>query len=163
VSTARAARVPRRADAAEARAERVRRRAHLQVVDAPPPVPARRRSKAPAIVATCALVTVFLSLFGLVVFHTVLVQNQSEIDELDQQLGAEREQIEKRRLEIAELEAPERVIAVAESLGLIAPDEVVMLDPVPVEPDDAGTPGGVVAPVAGHEQAGAPTDGGATP
>jgi cell division protein FtsL len=166
MSTARAARA-RRLDAPDEVGTRGRR-THLTVVDEPRPTP--KRSKAPVLAAVVALVTVFLALFGLVVFHTVLVQNQSQIDGLDDQLTAEREQIKETRLEIAELEAPDRVIAVAESQGLIPPDEVVMLDAVvPTDAGPAPAPAGPPAPVQGHQsgahqQAGAaPGDTGATP
>lgn len=140
MSTARAVRPLRRHDVAEPAVDRRRRRAHLTVVDAPPEP--RRRSRGPAVAIAAGLVIVFLALFGLVAFHTVLVQNQSQIDELDERLAAEREVIEQARLEIAELEAPERVIAEAEALGLIAPDEVVMLDAV--ELDSPPAPGAAV-------------------
>lgn len=157
------ARPLRRSEAAPTRAPG--RRSHLQVVDSPPEP--RRRAKGPVLVVVASLVTVFLALFGLVVFHTVLVQNQSEIDDLDARLVAERELIKETRLEIAELESPDRVIAAAQSLGLIAPDEVVMLDAVelgpPPSPDVWSGPAGVEG-VGVHEQAGADAaDGGATP
>jgi cell division protein FtsL len=149
-----AARALRRSDAPDEGVDRVRR--HLRVVDAPAS-PARRRSKAPVLAGVGLLATVFLALFGLVVFHTVLLQNQSQIDGLDEQLTQEREQIKDRRLEVAELESPERVIAVAEAEGLVIPDEVVMLDAVPaVPPERAVGPTPAPQASAGEQAADAP-------
>lgn len=146
-----AARALRRSDAPDEGLERVRRRPHLRVVDGHAG-PSRRRSRTPVVAGVGVLVTVFVALLGLVVFHTVLVQNQSQIDGLDEQLTLERERIKDRRLEIAELESPERVIAVAESEGLVVPDDVVMLEAV--QPEIAnGVPRTASTPAPSGEQA----------
>jgi cell division protein FtsL len=125
------ARAARRADLrapAPAPAPRERTRPDLRLVR-PDERPRRRATR----LLTAALATVLvLALFGLVIFQTVLVQNQSRLDGLDQQVETEREQIERRELEITELESPERVIDEATStLGMIPPTDVPMIDEVP--------------------------------
>jgi cell division protein FtsL len=86
----------------------------------------------------------FASLFGLAVFHTMLVGSQSTLDRIEADLVEAEAETEQLRLDIAELEAPERILDVAtEDLGMVPPGEVVTLDP--------GAPGtGAADPAAGE-------------
>jgi cell division protein FtsL len=137
-------RAPRRdARSAAAPAEPLvapRRRPDLRVVDSERAPTTRRRPRGMVIAAAVAMVTIFLALFGLVVFHTVLVQHQSRLDDLDAQLAEQRDRGQDLSHEIAELESPDRIRTVAEQeLGLIPPPEVLMLDAVEPPPAAAGT------------------------
>jgi hypothetical protein len=110
-------REPRRADPNE-RGERPA----LRVV---PSTPARRSVGPVVFLAGLAL---FGSLFGLAVFHAMLVQSQSSLDELDAEITTARAHREELRLDIAELEAPERILAEARDRGMVPAEDVVVLD-----------------------------------
>ncbi len=73
-----------------------------------------------------AMSLLFLVLFGLAVFHTVLIGAQDQLDGLDARIEAEQDRQHRLRLRLAELESPERIVEVATGdLGMVAPDEVV--------------------------------------
>jgi cell division protein FtsL len=99
----------------------------------------------------------FVALLGLVVFQTVLVQRQSQLDDLDQQIESERDRIEQAELDVTELESPERIVEEARSdLGMVAPPEVGMLHEVlPGEaPLSEPIPGPPPVPQTGDRSAG---------
>jgi hypothetical protein len=79
--------------------------------------------------------------FGLVlavIFHVVLAQGQLELDHLSTEITRAQNQYEQRRLRVAKLSTPERVIAAAQALGLqLPPDPPVYLS-VPGAPVPAG-------------------------
>lgn len=92
-----------------------------------------------------AMSLLFLVLFGLAVFHTVLIGAQDQLDGLDARIEAEQDRQHRLRLRLAELESPERIVEVATGdLGMVAPDEVVWLSPVEgtTPPADDGRPAG---------------------
>lgn len=96
---------------------------------------------------TALCVLVFVGMLSLAAFHAVLVQGQIRLDGLDEAVAAQQEEYHRARLEVARLEAPERVVQEAMTrLGMVAPTEVVHLTPAeahhdgpPVDPaaDDA--------------------------
>jgi cell division protein FtsL len=89
------------------------------------------RRRAMSVVAALASVALFVSLFGLAVFHTYLVENQRDLDRLDTRISAADAQTEQLRLQYAELEAPDRIMQVAtDKLGMVVPQQVVTLPPV---------------------------------
>ena len=94
-----------------------------------------------------ALSVLFLVLFGLAVFHTVLIGAQGRLDELDSRIESEQDLQHRLRLELAELESPERIVdAATNDLGMVPPGEVVWLAPAgdgstSSEPDDGRTSG----------------------
>lgn len=96
-------------------------------------VAGRPRRRLVGVVVTLASLALFGSLFGLAVFHAMLVGGQSTIDDLEAELVTARAETEQLRLEVAALEAPERVLTVAGDLGMVPPSEVVTLTP-PVDP-----------------------------
>lgn len=103
------------------------RRRRLRVVEAPRP----QVSVLTMVLAGALLLTV---VFGVVAFHTLLVSNQSDLDDLDRRIEAEVARSEQLRLRAAELAAPERIVRVAsDELGMVTPEEVVWLEPVAVE------------------------------
>jgi cell division protein FtsL len=109
---------------------RDRRPPDLQVVE-----DARRHRGGVAFVVFLAGSALFASLFGLAVFHAMLVQGQSTIDSLDAQISEARSERDRLRLDLAEKEAPERILATAlDELGMLPPDDVVVLDARHLEP-----------------------------
>lgn len=71
-----------------------------------------------------ALIVVFGSLLGIVVVQTFIVQNRVKLDSVDTELSQARERNQQLRLEVIELEAPERILETATSrLGMVRPDE----------------------------------------
>ncbi len=123
------------------------RRDHLHVVR---PERARRPRFSPKV---GVLITglLFAGLFALAVVNTLLVQGQIRLDQLDGQVAEEQARYQELRLEVAGLESPERVVAVAQTrLGMVSPDDIVYLAPAePVddgeEPDAADSGSGVLA------------------
>lgn len=109
----------------------------------------RPRRRMVGVVVTLASLALFASLFGLAVFHAMLVGGQSTIDDLEAELVTARAETEQLRLEVADLEAPEHVLVVAGDLGMVPPSEVITLTPpadpsiAPAAPSGQGTePGG---------------------
>lgn len=75
-----------------------------------------------------------LCLFGVVVFHVLLTQNQFRLDKLQEQSLERQAEYDRLRLEVAELESPDRIIAAAHALGMITPPKVTYLAPTVQEP-----------------------------
>ena len=70
-----------------------------------------------------AILVVFGSLLGIVIVQTAIVQDRVELDRINVELEVAREQNRQLRFVLIELEAPERVIDVAEQrLGMVRPD-----------------------------------------
>ena len=71
-----------------------------------------------------AVLVVFGSLLGIVAVQTLIVQNRVQLDVVNTDLDAARERNRQLRLEVIELEAPERILETAVArLGMIRPDE----------------------------------------
>ena len=87
----------------------------------------RRRGRVLALVAVAA---VGVGLFALVASHVVLTQSQFRLDRLHAAAAAEQARYERLRLQVAQLEAPARVVAAAqERLGMVPPPGVTYLSP----------------------------------
>ena len=84
------------------------RRPQLRVVHESAP---RRISL--AVITVLVVGGIFLMLFGLVVVHTMLLQNQQRLDHLDAQVSDAQAHYQQLRLQVAQLEAPQRIIDVA--------------------------------------------------
>jgi cell division protein FtsL len=101
------------------------RRPQLRVVDEP-----TRRRLSLGVVTTLVVGAVFAVLFGLVVFHTLLLQNQQKLDHLNTQVSDAQGKYQSLRLQVAQLEAPQRIIDVAtQKLGMVPPDGTTYLTP----------------------------------
>ena len=88
---------------------------------------ATRRSR---LLAAGAAGLVGAVLFGLVAAHVVLTQGQLELDRLTARTTTEQARFERLRLEAAQLESPERVVAQAqERLGMVPAPDVTYLSP----------------------------------
>jgi cell division protein FtsL len=75
-----------------------------------------------------------LCLFGVVVFHVLLTQNQFRLDKLQEQSLERQAEYDRLRLQVAELESPDRIIASAQALGMVTPPKVTYLAPTVEEP-----------------------------
>ena len=86
----------------------------------------RRRRVRAAILAT--FVVMMGSLFALAAFHAMLASGQARLDTLESQVSDARSEYEHLRLEVAELEAPARIVREAqERLGMVPPPDVTYL------------------------------------
>jgi len=99
----------------------------------------RRQGPAPdrplrlALVATAVLTVV--TIFGAAIFHVLLIQSEFRLDRLHQEAAKEQARYEKLRLDVAQLSAPERIVATAQQrLGMVVPPQVAYLM-VPAPPD----------------------------
>jgi cell division protein FtsL len=111
------------------------RRPQLRVVDEPTP-----RRWTLGVITALVVGAVFAVLFGLVVFHTLLLQNQQKLDHLDAQVSDAQGKYQSLRLQVAQLEAPQRIIDVAtHELGMVPPDGTTYL--TPAAGSGAGTDG----------------------
>jgi len=98
---------------------------HLRVV-APREQARRRLTPAAGVMLTGLL---FVMLFAIAIAQTVLVQGQIHLDALDKQLAVEQARYRVLRNQVAEMESPARVVAAAQELGMVAPHDLVYLQP----------------------------------
>jgi hypothetical protein len=108
---------------------------HLRVV---PPNrrarPALRLSPRTGVILTVLL---FAALFCVAVSHALLIGGQARVDDLDQQVAAEQARYEELRRDVAELEAPQRILSEAtDELGMVPGGDPVWLSPDEPAPDD---------------------------
>ncbi|HYI61837.1 MAG TPA: hypothetical protein VEW93_08545 [Acidimicrobiales bacterium] len=112
------------------------RRPDLRIV----PVARPRRGGALAVVV---LLVVGGALLGTAVLHTMLVSGQREVDRLEERIRDAEQANQARRLDVAELESPARVVQEAEGDGMVDPDVVTWLTRNPdgtVEASSASRP-----------------------
>ena len=107
----------------------------------------RRRRARLAVIALFALAA--MGLFGLVALHVVLTQNQFRLDDLRSQAATQEAKYQRLRLEVAQLESPERIVAEAQQrLGMQQPPSVTYLTPVnpaPAAAESAPAPDSALA------------------
>jgi cell division protein FtsL len=121
MATARVVRQP----SAQPRRDETGRSRHLRVVR--PTRPALRLSPRAGVALT---VFAFVALFAVAACHALLIEAQSTVDELDRQVAAEQARYEELRLDVAELESPQRIMTEAQDrLGMVPAGEVVWLTP----------------------------------
>ena len=90
---------------------------------------ARRRRRARLRAATVVLLVV-TGMFLLVASHVLLTQGQFRLQTLQRQADDQQARYERLRLEVARLESPERIVAVAQQrLGMVPPPGVKYLSP----------------------------------
>jgi len=89
-----------------------------------------RRRRAGVVIAT-GVVIVFAVMLGLVAFQAKIAQDQLRIDRMERDLDGAEGQLSRLRLQIAQLQAPERVVAEAQKLGLQrpGPDQIRQITP----------------------------------
>ena len=84
----------------------------------------RVRRSGDVLFSVVAIVVVFGSLLGIVVVQTFIVQNRVQLDAVTRDLVEVRERNQQLRLQVIELEAPERILDTAVlRLGMVRPDE----------------------------------------
>ena len=66
---------------------------------------------------------VFGSMLGLAAFHSVLVQGQLHLDQLDTRIAQEQARETQLRLQVAQLGAPARIMVAAGDQGMVSPDD----------------------------------------
>jgi len=104
-------------------------RRHLRVVSDARVVAARRRRRLRGVLFLVGIVTTCL-LFALAAFHAMLASGQADLDQLEQHVSDAQARYESLRLEVAELEAPSRIVREAqERLGMVPPPGVTYLTP----------------------------------
>ncbi|WP_334144071.1 hypothetical protein [Rhabdothermincola sp.] len=120
--TGTAAAAPRRAPARE----QARSRPPLRVVE-----PGELRRLRPGRVGTIAGTLLFVAMFALAAFQTVIIKEQGTLDDLNGRIREE--QIRQRDLALAlvELRSPQRITTAARDLGMISPGAVTYLEPSP--------------------------------
>jgi cell division protein FtsL len=123
---------------------------HLRVV----PIDGRRFRLTPK-TGVGLTVALFGALFGVAVSHALLIEGQLELDHLDQQVAEEQARYERLRLEVAELQSPERILTDAQELGMVPPEDVIWLTPDQPAPAAGGSASGGGAGAAGEAAAGA--------
>lgn len=102
---------------------------------------ARGRRRRARLLGVAITVVVFGGLFGLAVFNVLLAQGQVRLNDIEEKANAQQDRYERLRLEVAQLESPERVVAAAqERLGMVPPETVNYLAPQGSPP--RSTPGG---------------------
>ncbi len=113
------------------------------------PVEKQTKRRSPAVPVIVGSGIVIVALFALAAMHALLISGQLHLDDLRREQASESEEIRRLRLEVAQLEAPDRVLEVArDRLGMVDPGEVGYLLPVgvaggddaPVRVDPATTP-----------------------
>ena len=124
-------------DAEPARGDREEHRRHLRLVQEQ----ARRRTNGRRLLVSGGLALLGVFCLGLVTLHVLIAENQFTLDRLQQTAAAKQASYEKLRLQIAELEAPARVVSEAEgSLGLVQPGSVTYLPAIPAGPSSNDPP-----------------------
>lgn len=89
-----------------------------------------------------ALIVVFGSLFGIVVVQTFIVQNRVQLDSINADLFEQEERNRELRLDVIELESPERILDTAVSrLGMVRPTDRNYLPGVDPDVDILDAPG----------------------
>ena len=81
-------------------------------------------------VLTLVGVVMVMSMFALAAFHAMLASEQASLDRLEQRVSDAQARYERLRLDVAELEAPDRIVREAqERLGMVPPPGVTYLTP----------------------------------
>jgi cell division protein FtsL len=116
------------------RTEAEPRRRHLRVVRPARPRLGLSLSPRAGVILT---VLAFVALFGVAVSHALLIQNQANVDALDERVAQEQARYEELRLEVAQLESPQRISTEAQQdLGMVAPGDTEWLTPDEPAPSD---------------------------
>jgi cell division protein FtsB len=111
---------------------------------------ARRRANGRSLLVSAGIALLGVFCLGLVTLHVLIAENQFTLDRLTQTAATEQASYEKLRLQVAQLEAPARIVSDAEGrLGLVQPGSVTYLPAT----NSRATKGGGTAP-AGPESAG---------
>jgi cell division protein FtsL len=90
---------------------------------------AKRRARTRTSVLVGAVVFA-ITIFGVVVAHVLLIQGQFELDSLQRASAQRQAQYDRLRLQVAQLESPDRIVATAQQrLGMVSPPTITYLAP----------------------------------
>ena len=73
------------------------------------------------------------TIFGAAIFHVILIQSEFRLDQINKEATKEEARYEKLRLDVAQLSAPDRIVATAQQrLGMVVPPQVAyLMAPIP--------------------------------
>jgi hypothetical protein len=126
------------------------RRRHLRLVREQ----ARRRANGRRLLVSAGIALLGIFCLGLVTFHVLIAENQFTLDRLTQTAASEQASYEKLRLQVAQLEAPARIVSEAEGkLGLVQPGAVTYLPATTTQVTKGGGPAPVGSAPAGSVMA----------
>jgi cell division protein FtsL len=112
---------------------------HLRLVERQRWLSSRRRQM---LVATVIAGAAIVSL-ALVATHVLIAENQFRLDSLQQRASVQQERYEKLRLQVAQLEAPDRIVSLAEGrLHMVQPGTVTYLPAISATSASAGKAAG---------------------
>jgi hypothetical protein len=92
-------------------------------------VDARRRRRRTGLVVLSGLGALFAVLFAVAVFQARLVEGQGHLDAMNLDVATGEARLDRLRLRVAQLTAPEQVVARARSLGMVEPESITYLRP----------------------------------
>ncbi|HTT89323.1 MAG TPA: hypothetical protein VMF65_07180 [Acidimicrobiales bacterium] len=108
--------------------DREAQRRHLRVVENQ----ARRRAGRRRLLVVLGIASAAAVCLALVALHVLIAENQFRLDNLQQQAAADQASYERLRLQVAQLEAPARIVSQAEGkLGMVQPASVTYLPATP--------------------------------
>lgn len=127
-----------------------RPRRHLTVVDEKRLTIAKRRRRMRALVIGSSVLLV-LGLFALAASHAMLASGQARLDDLTAEVDDAQARYQALRLDVAELEAPDRIVREAqERLGMVLPSDVTYLSPSAAMADEVGAAAAAPSPTSGE-------------
>jgi len=96
-------------------------------------------------------VLLVFGLFALAASHALLASGQAKLDALNAEVDDAQARYQSLRLDVAELEAPDRIVREAqERLGMVPPPEVTYLSPSAALADEVGTAASAPSPTSGE-------------
>ena len=124
----------------------------LRALPTPQPDVVERAKKRwrPGLIAVAACSAIGVGLFANVAFTAITARTQFRLERVEHQANEAEAQYHRRRLEVATLESPQRIVDEARRLGMVQPDKVTYLAPtsettatdaaVPEAPVTGGSP-----------------------
>ena len=100
-----------------------------------------RRARRRRLAVICAALLVVAAALGLVYLHVLGAERQFTLNSLQTQVTKAQRLYNEQRLQVSQLEAPGRIVSVAQGqLGMVPPQNVVYLNAPPPSTPPAGTP-----------------------
>ncbi|HXW81711.1 MAG TPA: hypothetical protein VEJ84_19555 [Acidimicrobiales bacterium] len=112
-----------------------------------------RRANRRRLLVSLGIACVAALCLGLVALHVLIAENQFRLDQLQQTASSEQESYERLRLQVAELEAPARIVSEAEGrFGMVQPGSVTYLPAVSATSQATASAGNGTSAGAGDDQ-----------
>ena len=94
------------------------------------PVSIRARRQQTRLIVAASFLLVLLGVFSLIVSQVLIAQSQFRLERLKVRADSAQDQYQRLRLEVAQLESPDRIIIDAQNrLGMVTPERVTYLTP----------------------------------